>query len=170
MKLHVTRASSAFPLIASLVATSALAALLACSPKGEPPASKPSQVVPSSAAVPAMPSDEELVALLQRTLDHPRLAPYWRADQPGRRPLRLVRNALAPLAKGLKLHGEAVQVVERASLEKDKLPYFEIRDLRPSAERVSLRFAYPVEGVKGELAFKKQDGAWVEEKVDVVEQ
>lgn len=169
MKHTVPRVSAPFPLVTATLAMAGLAAALACSQKVEPQPGKPAGPGAPTVAVPAMPSDEELGALLQRTLDHPRLAPYWHADQPGRRPLRLVKNALAPLMKGLKLHGEAAQVMERAALEKDKLPWFEIRDLRPSNERVSLRFAYPVEGVVGELAFKKQDGAWVEEKFDLVE-
>ena len=169
MKHTVPRVSAPFPLVTATLALVGLAAALACSQQVEPQAGKPAGAGAPTTAVPAMPSDEELGALLQRTLDHPRLAPYWHADQPGRRPLRLVKNALAPLMKGLKLHGEAVQVMERAALEKDKLPWFEIRDLRPSNERVSLRFSYPVEGVEGELAFKKQDGAWVEEKFDLVE-
>jgi hypothetical protein len=116
-----------------------------------------------------MPSEAELTALLQRTLDHPKLAPYWHADLPGRRPLRLVKNSVSPLVATLMMHGVAVEVLERSELEDKKLPWFEVRDLRAVPDHVAIRFLYPAEGVAGEVAYRKQGSDWVEEKAEVVE-
>ena len=169
---NATSCSTPHPRIVSLALLAPLlaltSALLACPREGPADTKAPPAAVPPAAAA-VMPSDAELTALLQRTLDHPRLAPYWHPELPERAPLRLVKNALAALARTLTLRGAAVEVRERGELEAKKVPYFEFRDLRPSADRVSIRFRYLVEGVEGEIVFKKQGGQWVEEKIDVAE-
>lgn len=150
--------------------TIALSSWLGCSRTEGPQASKPPPPPPAAAAAAAAtPGDDELKALLQRTLDHPRLAPFWHPELPERRPLRVVKNAVGPLMAGLKLHGQPVEVLPRAELEDRKLPFLEVRELRPGPDRVSLRFTYAVEGVVGEVIFKRQGGEWAEDKVEIAE-
>lgn len=141
---------------------------LGCTPSAPPPSTSSAPASPTAPA-PAPPTDAELTALLQRTLDHAKLAPFWHAELPGRRPVRLVKNEATRRATGLVLHGEPVQVLALADLEAQQLPYLDVHEVRASPARVTVVFRYPIEGVVGEVAFTKQGGAWVEAEIHVAE-
>jgi hypothetical protein len=112
----------------------------------------------------------ETTSLLQRTLDLARLAPFWHADLPGRRPLRIVRNDIVGDATGLKMFGVPVELVERAAAVRDTLPTFEFTSLQPGVDAVTIGFRYPVEGVVGQVVFRKRGAEWIEERVELAEQ
>jgi hypothetical protein len=117
----------------------------------------------------AAPSTSERTALLQQTLDLPQLAPFWHPGEPHRRPLRVVDNSVVHGAGELRLHGQAVQLGEQAAFERDGLPYFEFITLREAGDTVTIGVAYRVEGVVGEVTFRRQGGAWVVERAEIAE-
>lgn len=108
-------------------------------------------------------------ALLQQVLDHAALAPFWHPDHPGRRPLRLeTSGALAPGdAPAFMLMGAPVALVDAAASGAG--PVFRFTALKSSAQRVTIAFAYPVEGVVGTAQFRRRLGTWRLEGVEVGE-
>lgn len=101
----------------------------------------------------------EIAALL---IALPALEPYWHTDTvPDRKPLVLLRSPSAPRWLELTKFGEAVQVLDRAAIQKRKAPHLEITSLGIEGDAARAKLSYPVEGVVVEVVLAREGGKWV---------
>lgn len=102
-------------------------------------------------------SADDARTLVERTLDLDLLAPYWHSDKPGRAPLRVIETTTTGRPE-LRMFGDPVRWITRAEI--GGAAYFEFTTIEARTRRTRVEFAYPIEGVKGEIVFRKRGDQW----------
>ncbi len=111
-------------------------------------------------------ADAELQAtLVQRVLDHPRVAAFLHTEIPAHRPLAVYAvNELSAGLTRVRVAGLPLQVVQTASAARIQFTAF--HHLRA---RVSVEIAIPAEGVTGSIDLRSENGVWEYFTVDLHE-
>jgi len=97
--------------------------------------------------------------LFQLTIDLPALEEYFHPSEPSRKPLRVVKNDIVMGDLKLTKFGETVEFVTPEEIEEGEKPYFEFSSVEIGDDVATIGFRYPVEGIRGNVAFK-YDGEW----------
>ena len=114
-----------------------------------------------------MKSDVE--QLLQMTLDLEKLDDYFHVEErPERKPLRILRSAAIPSSVQLQKFGEPVVII--AGEQASQWPYLEFTKVEAGDETGEVVFAYPPEGIRGTVKFRKSAGSWRVENVRLAEE
>lgn len=111
-------------------------------------------------------SADDVNAILQLTIDDPELDPYLKLGSPGRFPLKVSGSALTSETKLVKAT-EPVQVVDGP--ESDKDPVLVITDVEIDGDTATVRYRYPIEGVRGTARLTKTPHGWQLKSSRVVE-
>jgi hypothetical protein len=112
--------------------------------------------------------DAQKSALLRQVLNLSELSKYWHVDTPGRDPLRIVKTPLLPITS-LKMFGSDVVWIEPADAKKPTA-FMSFSQVEATATRATVAFAYPIEGVRGTVTFRRQgQNEWRVDKATVAE-
>jgi hypothetical protein len=101
----------------------------------------------------------------QAVLDLDALAGFWHADQPDRRPLRVLANEHLPEGE-LQLFGEPIVRIDAP----DSGAYFVFTNANVEDDRAELYFRYPIEGVAGHAILEWTETGWRVVDSEVVEE
>jgi len=110
----------------------------------------------------------DLQQIIQLIIDSDKLAPYYHEKEiADRKPLKIVENKWLKNAKLslTKFNSE----VEFISDEKKGLAYLVFDEIKINAENASVRFRYPIEGIRGDAVLEKHDDKWILKKISIVE-
>lgn len=126
--------------------------------------------LPSAAARPVKAAQSDIEQVCQLTLDLPALQQYYHVeDAPNRKPLVVASNEHLSADVQLTKFGEPVKLMQRAEAVAAKKPYFEFTAMKIEGDTARVSFRYPVEGISGDLALRREGGAWQVESHKIVE-
>lgn len=102
-------------------------------------------------------SNDAVRQLCQLTIDLPNLQQYFHSDQPGRKPLNVIRNSELKDDVSLTKFGEPVKFISAGQAAKNKVPAIEFTSIEISDKTAKVEFRYAVEGIGGTVEFKFTD-------------
>jgi hypothetical protein len=130
-----------------------------------PPNARPTTTVEKNMNQPD--SKETLRQVCQATLDLPGLEQYFHPTEPDRKPLIVVRNEALSGDVGLKKFGEPVKLVRKEDI--GGKPAFEFTSIEIDGAGAKVAFRYAVEGIRGHVELKREDGKWRVVSSDIAE-
>jgi len=107
--------------------------------------------------------------LCQMTLDLPALEKYLHPTEPKRKPLRVVKNDTVKGDIKLTKFNLPVEFITLTEAKKQKIPHFEFTSIVVNDNTATVSFLYRVEGVRGQVSFKRE-GAWQVVSHELVEE
>jgi hypothetical protein len=111
------------------------------------------------------PTGDDLTTVLQLVIDDPELDPYLKLGEAGRFPLKMSGEKIA----GLKLvkATKPVEIVDAPKSNKDAVLVITEIDLQGT--KASVRYTYPIEGIRGTATLTKGPQGWELKNSRVVE-
>jgi len=112
------------------------------------------------------PAGDDASAILQLVIDDPELDAYLKLGEPGRFPLKVSGSALPD---GLKLvkATEPVKLVDAPASDKD--PVLVINAIEIDGGTATVRYRYPIEGIRGTARLTKGPHGWELKSSRIVE-
>jgi hypothetical protein len=118
------------------------------------------------------PSSEVHRQILQQLLDHPELQRYFHEDQPGRKPLTIVRSEALPSDVALKKFGMPVRFLSKDEASAAGITAaLEFGRIATEEGKAEVEFVYPAEGIRGAARLRQDSSArWTVESCRLIEQ
>lgn len=112
-------------------------------------------------------SSTDLHALVQQTIDLEPLQPYYHTEIADRKPLVISTGPAIDREWELMKFGVPVRFLPESELA--GRPYLKFDQITVTGDQATVKFTYPVEGIRGTVTFVKANGQWRVQSQQIVE-